>query len=559
MCTSLEYKLSRHALWIFSLFWVLLPCTFAADFTVRENAGQLEVRMDFLQDGTCQRQAGCSVSVSTADGTAVSGVDYESTTQTLSWGFGDGGSKPFVVNIIDNATNDGNRAFSLNAQDETGIVLTARTRSVEIIDDETTEAPGSSGSIEAPARVVETVIDTVCPQIQNVASAEGQALREDCNAIINAKQNDDPLVINALTEIAPDQAAAAVGVGQQTINTQIRNISSRMTAVRNNNRTAFNGLNIHIDDETLAVAELLTGGAAGDELSDGQLGVFVNGELSFGGRDNTTREEGYDFSTTGLTAGVDFRMNPALVVGAALGFAVSSSEFDSNGSLDSTGILATLFASWQKDRIFVDGGISLGKNDYEQDRKIKYTLSDGTDVDQTVKSSFGGNENSVFINSGLEMLLPSKITLLPQFRFEYVKSDVDGFTENDASSRGDWGEGWRVKMEDQSSSRLLVSLGAKATKAISSESRVWVPYAGFEWIQDFKAEKTDAKGQFIGDPTNETFVLESDAPDDSFFRLNIGTTAVFQSGKSAFVDFSTMLGMAHESIYSLNFGYRWEF
>ncbi len=220
--------------------------------------------------------------------------------------------------------------------------------------------------------------------------------------------------------------------------------------------------------------------------------------------------------------------------------------------------MASVFATWQKDKLYLEGGLSLGSNSFDQDRRIKYTLGDGTSVDQTAKSSFDGGETSLFVNSGVEIILPSSITLIPQFRFEYVKSDVDGFTENDVSSSGTSGEGWRVKMDSQDSSKMLISLGAKASKVVNLSSRVLVPYVGFEWLQDFKAEKSNATGQFLGDPTNQTFVLETDAPDDSFFRLNLGTTALFQNGKSAFVDFSTMLGVAHESVYSFNVGYRWE-
>ncbi len=553
---SLKFKLKL----LLCLLALLSISVNAADLSVKENAGQLEVLVSFMPGVNCQERTGCSVSVVSVDGTAKSGTDYSPVNQRLRWNNGDGGSKALVVSIIDNKDKDGNRTFTLNAQDLVGITLPSASQSVEIVDDETSAAAPTGGGIEAPAQVVGAVIASVCPQVQDALAADSVALRDDCNSLQNAIANNDSNVAQALEAIAPDQAGALLGVGQQTITTQMRNISARMGAVRSNNRTALSDFGITINERTIAVADLFTGGNAGDEPGfASKYGFFVNGEISFGDREDTKREEGYDFSTNGLTLGVDYRISNQWVVGTALGFALSTSDFTSGGSLDSKGLLGTVFATLQRRSIYLEGGLSFGSNRFEQDRAIEYSLADGTDVKQTARSSFSGSESSFFLNSGMEFLLSQQLTLTPQIRFEFVQSDVDGFSEKSVSAANDAGQGWRVKMDSQSREKLLVGLALKASRVINTGRNVWVPYAGLEWVQDFKADKTDLSGKFLGDPGNDKFTLEVDPPDDNFFRLNFGTTMVFRNGKSAFFDYSTMLAVAHDTVHSFNAGFRWEF
>ncbi len=545
-----------------SLLWLFLFSSLsvsAADFTVRENAGQFEILLDFLAGKQCEESTGCSLTVVSVDGTAQAGVDYVAVNQRISWVNGDGGPKSLVIEVIDNNASDGSKSFSLSAQDLDSISLPGSTQTVEIVDDETNMLSSSASGIIEPGQVVGAVIGSVCPQIQQSEAADTVALKNDCNKLQAAIDNDDTNANGALAEIAPDQAGALLGEGQQTISTQMRNIAARMGAVRNNRRVAFSDFNIHIGEDTFAVNDLFSGGSAGTE-GPSRLSFFVNGELSFGERENTTREEGYDFTTTGITAGLDYRLSQQLVVGAAMGLAISSSEFSSGGKLDSTGLLGTMFATWHRENMYIDGGLSFGTNSYEQDRVIKYSLDEGaTNVNQKVASSFSGLESSLFINSGFEFFLPSQLTLIPQVRFEFVNSNVDGFTEKKTSSGNDEGAGWRVRMDSQSREKLLIGLGLKASKVFSTSNRVWAPYAAMEWIQDFRANKSDLTGSFLGDPGSEEFILIVDRPDDNFFRLNLGTTLVLRNGKSAFLDYSTLLAVAHDTVNSLNAGFRWEF
>src|SRR2546422_944331 len=74
-------------------------------------------------------------------------------------------------------------------------------------------------------------------------------------------------------------------------------------------------------------------GAAGQA---GRLSAFLNGSFSTGKLDATDREAGFDFDSGGVTAGVDYRLTPNLVLGVAFGYVRTSADFSqSGGKLDS--------------------------------------------------------------------------------------------------------------------------------------------------------------------------------------------------------------------------------
>jgi outer membrane lipase/esterase len=281
--------------------------------------------------------------------------------------------------------------------------------------------------------------------------------------------------------------------------------------------------------------------------------------LSAGDRNGTTREEGFEFTSTGLTLGLDYRRNDGWVLGAALGLSSTTSDFDSGGDLEAVGTFATFFASRQLSRFYIEGGATVGISAFDQARKIQYTLSDGTAVDQAVSASFDGSEYSLFFNTGTELLLPRQLSITPRARIELIQLDVDGFTEDTVSASGDAGDGWRTRIDAQNSRSFLVGLGAQISWIRNRENAVWVPYGALEWVQDFDAEKSNVSGQFVGDPTGETFVFVSDSPDDSYYKLNLGTSVLFTGGRSAFIDYSNLLSIKHNSVHSFNLGFRWEY
>ena len=105
--------------------------------------------------------------------------------------------------------------------------------------------------------------------------------------------------------------------------------------------------------------------------SESRMAFFGSGQVSTGKRSETGLETGFDFDTYGLTAGLDYRAGPGLVVGAALGYLDTASEFSRDGGgLDVSGYSLTGFLTRYGERAYLDLVGSWGQNDYSLSRNI---------------------------------------------------------------------------------------------------------------------------------------------------------------------------------------------
>ena len=137
------------------------------------------------------------------------------------------------------------------------------------------------------------------------------------------------------------------------------------------NRARGNGLEAPwapMDDEDVGSGED-TGSETetAHEALDSPWGFFANGRLSFGDAPRRGEDLAYEFSTQGLTFGVDYRVSESWVVGASLGYTLSDNDIQGRdpragangrtvdtGSLENEGWSLSLFTSWYRERFYVD-------------------------------------------------------------------------------------------------------------------------------------------------------------------------------------------------------------
>ena len=126
-------------------------------------------------------------------------------------------------------------------------------------------------------------------------------------------------------------------------------------------------------------------------------------------------------------------------------------------------------------------------------------------------------------------------------------------------------------------------MGSNYPKLFSTAKGVLIPYFGLSFIHEFENDPRVINARFANDPfsagfnqSNGTFVngvnaanngqsvptiisIETDAPDDNYFRLSLGTSGILPNGKNWFVSLTTLLGLEDTSHYSVAAGFRSEF
>jgi outer membrane autotransporter protein len=409
------------------------------------------------------------------------------------------------------------------------------------------------------------VIAEACP-----SGRLSDRLQEDCNAVVGAATDGDTNTTVALQQVNPESAMKANTTSRQGGEAQVRNLGTRIAALRAGARgLSFKGLDLQIDEHNLPIdmiahayreAARRGGGASDDnQLLSSRLGVFVTGDITTGERDETDLESGLDFDTVGITIGADYRITNHFILGGAVGFIDTEAELENDvGDLDTQGFNLSLFGTYYSPQnYFIDFSATIGTNDFDQKRRIVYTLDGLADVNQSLKADYDGDMVSLFVGSGYDFNRGAW-SFGPRADLEYIKSDIDEFTEEVSDPTADGG-GWATRVDDTDQRWLTLNLGGKISYTHSADWGVLIPYARLDWLHEFEDDSQVITAHFVDDPAGLGIEVQTDEPDTDYLRLRFGTSAQFPNGMVGFIDYATILAHSEWSAHTISAGLRMEF
>lgn len=393
-------------------------------------------------------------------------------------------------------------------------------------------------------------------------------LQEDCNALIQAAESGDAGTSKALLEITPERAIKASRLIHQAGLTQLSNSISRILELRRGaSGFSIAGLSLNINEQTLSgdhLSSLLnagdTGGAAGSEegLFGPKWGGFITGTIVSGDKDSTSLESGLDFNTKGILAGIDYRFTDQFVIGGAIGYTKIDTDLDNDGGeLDSDGYSLTAYGTYYEKNYFVDFSMSYGSNDFDQERLMSYQLQNQGSTTQLAKARYDGDMFTLFAAGGFDFNHGSWM-FGPRLSLEYIDTEVDDFTEK-MSNPGGSGAGWATHIDDTDQQWLTLKMGGKVSYAHSTSWGVLTPYAGIDWLHEFKNDSQVINGNFVQDPGSMSFNIYSEDPDEDYFQLTVGVSAVLPGGMIGYLNYDTILSNDLWSRDTVNAGIRMEF
>ncbi|MEN8218448.1 MAG: autotransporter domain-containing protein [Pseudomonadota bacterium] len=518
----------------------------SSNLSVNENAGTASIIVERVggSDGIA------IVNYATSNDTAIAGKDYEAATGTLTWLNGESGPKYFLITIKSDEEFEDDETFYVEIKDSTGNLLA--TTKLTIKNDKSAEEILINIGKNPTQREMGRVLGRIC-QI----GEPSPELRQRCEELINNADENPNEVANALQQIAPEEFLAQGDIASQSAATQFKNVNARMDVLRTGvTNFGFNlsGLNLNINGQRLPIQLDATTKNVGAGFS--RLGAFVNGEINFEDKDTTDRESGFEFSTLGLTAGIDYRFTNNFIAGIALGY--SNSETDLNaggGNIDSDGYSLTLYGTfYQSNDFYIDGLYSYGRNSYDSERNIIYQVV--TPINQTAFSNNDSDQHALGLGVGYHFNRQA-FTFTPNARLDYVKTDIDGFSEkfNDPAPGSSLG----FAIDSQKVKSLTLTLGIQADYAISQSWGILIPHANLDYVHEFKDDVRQLTGRFLEDAGGETFTWNSDAPDRDYFNLGLGISAQFSQGRAAFIRYEGTLGLRDVDRHAIMAGMRLEF
>ena len=151
-------------------------------------------------------------------------------------------------------------------------------------------------------------------------------------------------------------------------------------------------------------------------------GVWVNGWGDWVNVNDDNSAKGYDFTTGGVSVGVDYRITDNLAVGIFGTYAYTWTDFrpgDGNVNTGRGGLYATY---WDPQGWWVNAGIRVGYKSYSTSRQALLGQANG---------STSGYEFSTFGDAGYDFHC-GDLTFGPIVSMQYTDVHVNGFSENES-------------------------------------------------------------------------------------------------------------------------------
>ncbi|MEO6739624.1 MAG: autotransporter domain-containing protein, partial [Chthoniobacteraceae bacterium] len=224
-----------------------------------------------------------------------------------------------------------------------------------------------------------------------------------------------------LDKIAPEELTSVFHLAVSLANVNTHNLERRMEDIRMSGNVGFSA--------PTGGGTRFSGGANGPvgrrskEIappSDDHWGMFLTGTGEFTRIGSNFNAVGYNLTTGGITAGLDYKVNANFAVGLSLGYANTTADLANGGSLDVDGGRLGLYATYYDQNFHVDATVSGGLNSYKT-RRV-------TPNNTVAAGSPDGSEINVSISAGYDFKFGA-LTVGPVASYQYTNMQLDGFTE----------------------------------------------------------------------------------------------------------------------------------
>jgi outer membrane autotransporter protein len=406
-------------------------------------------------------------------------------------------------------------------------------------------------------RAIAVAVGTLCPAGNRLSAR----LQQDCNALVGSAFQNDGAVAAALRQIVPDNVSASldrsqfqrggagfggIGIGAGVFGPQL-------------GFTAEDGVG------TLSFLPDLSAGSYAASGEYGRWSVFANLDFADYEREASLNEDGFDADRQALTVGLDRRFSDRFNAGIALALARDDLEFSSgSGEQDVDEQRLMAYASWNgASGFYFDALASLQQRDVGQERRVAYSLANGTSVDQRFRADYDADITSLGFTLGRRWQRES-VGWDPYLGIEFASLDVDGYTER-ASAPDANGAGWAIVAPDVDSDLTTATLGLRVDWAISGANGVWLPQFDLAWVQVLDQDEPDTPVTLAGDLSVARqlevfrFAMVNDEEDDSYLRAGFGLVGQWADGRSGFVNLARQFGNGRYDQTELTLGLRWEF
>ena len=240
---------------------------------------------------------------------------------------------------------------------------------------------------------------------------------------------------------------------------------------------------------------------------DSPWGMFLYGNAIFARQGATANSPQSKFTATGITAGIDRRVTPDLVVGLLGGYTRTDADLDTLGSTSriNTWLLGA-YGTYYRQNWFVNGAFVYGHNSYDNNRIALGTSN---------TSNANGNQFAAQGSIGADFNYGRWI-VTPELGAQYTTVRVGGFSET--------GPVALIVAADQADS-FRSSLGSRFRYRWLSPWGAMTPELRASWQHEFLDKQRDVRASFVDQALPGTFSSTAAGSGRDFGIVGAGLTA----------------------------------
>ena len=259
--------------------------------------------------------------------------------------------------------------------------------------------------------------------------------------------------------------------------------------------------------------------------------LWLAGTANFGTRGATGSRTSLDFSTSGISMGVDRRFGEQLVLGAGLGFARDRTDIGSDGSHSRARAYSGVFyGSIQPSaRTFIDGLIGFGSLDFKTQRYV-------TPIAEIARGDRKGRQIFGSLAAGVEYR-DNGVLISPYARLDYASDRFDQTTETGAGQ-------YALTYFRQSTPSTQGVLGIRAESVHVTDFGIATPRLRAEYRHDFQGERQTSIA--YADAVGGRFGITTGAVSRNTLVLGVGSEFIYRGGWTLGIDYQ----LEHSTAFS---------
>jgi outer membrane autotransporter protein len=345
--------------------------------------------------------------------------------------------------------------------------------------------------------------------------------------------------------ISPDSLSALYEISFSAANVQASNLENRFAEIRSGSSGFSSSLSIANSPGALVEgsngkAIIEPGKNVLTPSPENRWGVWVSGSGEFAAVNGDGNGKGYEFTTGGVTFGLDCRLTKNFAVGVALGYAHIWTNLAGDGDIDVNSGRGGLYATYSQDGFYLNGYAGGAYNSYDTRRDAFGGAASGS----TESGEFDG-----YVGSGYEFHCGG-FTVGPMASLEYSYVAVSGYTETGSLAP------LNIVSQNQDSLRTNVGLSASYTcKAGKVRLR---PSLQASWQHEFSYSALPVEAQFASG-AGGNFTVNGPHEGHESALINAGIDVQWTPTLGTYFGYIGNVGRSNYDLNSFVCSVRWDF